>query len=300
MSAKHWVFSVNDIGHHFHQLKLAQEAFLNQLYLGELVQAVVYTTADLLRFDEGEDVTLVQPERLDGRDAQSSAIHAYRDWYILSHRSSKLVRRYPGVLQLTGDTAWTLDTAAAVANLNHCKQLLESAVVAAGNTQHARWLALRAVAPGVVANHLYRQVHCVADGHSPVASVTFAWARREVARRTSKDVEITRLSAAGVHLDVMERLDQVPEDADLLRCRPMRLQPMMTVRTIAPARVSNHVAALPVLILQEQPVKVGQLAPFDLSAAPVKQSRAKRTQREAVIPEVGLFVVATAHRSDSD
>lgn len=291
---------MNDIGHHFHQLKLAQEAFLNQLYLGELVQAVVYTTDDLLRFDEGEDVTLVQPERLDGRDAQSSAIHAYRDWYILSHHSSKLVRRYPGVLQLTGDTAWTLDTAAAVANLNRCKQQLESAVVAAGTTSHARWLALREVAPGVVANHLYRQVHCYADSHSPVASVTFAWARREVARRTSKDIELSRLAASGALPHTVDRLHQVPEDADLLRCRPMRLQPMMTVRTMAPARVTNHVAALPVLLLQAEATKVGQLAPFDLSTSPAKQARTKRSRREAVVPEAGLFVVAAAHRSDSD
>lgn len=229
--------------------------------------ALAYPLPNTPKGMESEPVKTIPVREHTGKEAISLAAACYQDLHISPSYSQKVARRTVGAIWLSplrDESA--LEIPDVVERINAAKTAIEEYVIGTFSTRKERFEALRAECPGIMTMHLYRHIRCFA--HENVLSVRFTWQRKDSLSNPAKNDLVRRIteelerSGPDYRLpleQLLARIDKVPEP--LLRVRrQVRVQPVANIRV--GDGLKTVTAPMPLLFVQEQPIKHKPLADF--------------------------------------
>tara|TARA_R110000850_G_scaffold6634_3_gene25575 strand:- start:922 stop:1791 length:870 start_codon:yes stop_codon:yes gene_type:complete len=229
--------------------------------------ALAYPLPNTPKGMEGEPVKTIPVREHTGEEAVSLAAACYQDLHINPSYSQKVARRTVGAIWLSPlRDASALEIPDLVERINAAKTAIEEYVIGTFSTRQERFEALRAECPGIMTMHLYRHIRCFS--HEKVLSVRFTWQRKDslskpvkndLVRRISEELERSGPDYRLPLEQLLSRLDRVPESSLRVR-RQVRVQPVANIRV--GDGLKTVTAPMPLLFIQEQPIKHKALAEF--------------------------------------
>lgn len=246
-------------------------------------QALVAPLPKTPRGLEDEPIMEIPVNPLSERAAVLAAIECYRDFHIHPTWSQKVARRTVGAIWFRPAEIKKNDTNSLRSNIdaiNNAKSAIETHITSQYSTRSERFEALRAECPAVMTMHLYRQVRLFLD--QSVRTVQFSWSRKdtllpgnkaELISRVEQELENASPEYAVPLEQLRERLASAPPDALRTR-RPARVQPVANLR-LDSRHTKTVTAPMPLLFVQNEPIKINPIRPFD--GKKQRQSRSDRS-----------------------
>lgn len=253
--------------------------------LEHLIQVTPYRIAQVSvipsipKGQEEEPIDFISMQTITGKLALKAATSAYKDIYIHPDYSQKSARRTPGAIWYCPHTSPdALNIAELVQRINNAKAAIETFIISTYPTRQLRFEALRQHLPGIMTLHLYRQIRCYLN--SGITSVGFTWQQKDSLTRPNKDkliMQIEQLIEQGsadqilALSQLLSKVSAAPQENLRVR-RKVKVQPAANVWSGASLRTVT--APLPILIIQSEPVEIGQLGDFRAN-----KDRKKRTDK---------------------
>ncbi|WP_370556817.1 DNA replication terminus site-binding protein (plasmid) [Edwardsiella tarda] len=261
--------------------------------------AYVAPITPTLRGAENDPTSHIVVSVQSGQDAINSAAQSYLDLHIDPELSQKASRRSVGIIWLS--PTWIGRAAAdniktTVERINTTKAAIEDFIISNYQTRHERFEALRAECPGVMTLHLYRQIRCYAQ--EDLSSIRFSWQRKDSLKKPNKNELVKRLQeeldrSGPTHRYPLELLLQKVIDTPehLLReRREVKVQPVANI--MAAGALKTVTAPLPIIVIQDNPLKIGMLRDFDASEQ--RRTRSDKTSSTLLGMFAGVAIEAIA------
>lgn len=227
-----------------------------------------------------------------GTEAVLAATQAYRDMHIHPDFCQKAARRTLGVLWYTPDQdERVLDIPVLVKRINDGKAAIEHYITRNYPARTARFEALRADCPGVMAVHLYRHIRCL--NNQGVTKIRFAWLRKDLLNKPDKaelmasiedDVQISSDERVAVLQSILAKVASTPAHQLRLR-RRAPVQPAANIKVVEPPQRTLS-ANMPIILIQQHRPDIKPPVSFLFAKA------ARRKVRSDKIPALTLGTFA--------
>lgn len=278
-------------------LTQALNQLIRQLKTLHYVHALATPVPPTTRGQEHQPIHAIELDYLQDNLAIDAICTSYTDLHIHPDYSQKSARRTPGVIVLSPAVigeATTQEIVTLIDRINHHKQQIESFITEHFQTRQARFEVRKKHLPGMMTLHLYRQIRYFYQ--EELVSVAFSWQRKDTLIKVNKEALIASIEQeyAQVASDQQLALEQLLakivhcDEAALRIRRAIKVQPIANITKIAGIEVVT--APLPIIVLQDDPVKVRPLLSFDSSV--------KRKTRSDKVPSeiLGTFNGETIER----
>ncbi|MBQ4833336.1 DNA replication terminus site-binding protein [Pseudoalteromonas sp. MMG010] len=257
---------------HFDLMTELSSLLIEELRGCEYSKAEFYQLPDIDANDEQTVPEFIKVNKLTGASAHESILNAYLNIYTKAGQSSKVLKRYPGVLVLKNPDTTAIKNR--IMQVNQAKADFKACVLSIDNND-ARFEAVHNAIPNLITLAAYRKIHCEVD--SPF-SVRFTWMHKHATKTLTKKLALEMLEKSASYnnprmidqhswLALVEqekmRVASLSEHEKLRIRRPTRVSPQVNVRYTAKQRY--HVsAALPFILINPQPdVKIGELKHYE-------------------------------------
>ncbi|BBN83944.1 DNA replication terminus site-binding protein [Pseudoalteromonas sp. A25] len=251
----------------FEQLSL----FCEEISQAEIINATYFQLPEVTKELEDKAPTIIKVSKLQGEEAVSKIVSAYKDLYIDNKVSSKVVQRHPGLL-IINDTNGQLIKR--LNNVNEAKQKFKELILEIPNND-ARFEAVHNAIPSLITLATYRKIH---SENAVPYSVRFTWMTKHATKTLTKDAALDLLSRSSNYSNprmidqqswqsLVEqekiRVSSLRNESKLRIRRPTRVSPEVNVRFTAQKRY--HVsAALPFILFNPHPeTKFGDLPNYE-------------------------------------
>ncbi|MCB5160753.1 DNA replication terminus site-binding protein [Marinomonas algarum] len=229
--------------------------------------ALAYPLPATLKGMESEPITKISFDEYRGKDALYHAAQCYQDLHIKPDYSQKVARRTVGAICLSPlKSPEALLLPELINDINTAKTAIENYIKTTFQSRNERFEALRAECPKIMTMHLYRHIRCLSE--QTIASARFSWQRKDSLSRPIKQ-ELLQRMVKEMHRSGFEhqlpleqliaKVENTPE-AQLRIRRPVPVQPVVNIKT--DEGIKTVTAPMPLIFIQEDPIKLKSLAEF--------------------------------------
>lgn len=281
---------------------------LNQLHqhllASRLVQAKVFTLPAPEYGEHQKPDAPIEVGRLTDAEAFTRALASWRHMFAGPGENTRLAYRLPGAVQVSPaepDRVLQL-----VREINECRKAFKAAMMDAdfkSANERFEFLHAPGMFPMLITLHMFRAIP-LAPPES--RSVSFCWANKPVMQRLTKEAVMENLEAScqtpPKHIvdpaawqaqleQEMVSLTTLPAGTQLQIRRPAPVQPQAWVYYGPPRTRRMFVAATPLLVVGESPIKIGDLKDYDPTTNSSPPTSPRLTDSEPLIPRLWLYRV---------
>lgn len=270
------------VAQHYQNILQDIDALRRLLKEVEPRQAIAASIAPLPKGETVRHHADIEIHPVFGREAVLTAAAAYRDMHIHPDFCQKAARRTPGVLWYApSQDQRVLEIPALVKRINGSKTAIEHYITRNYPTRTARFEALRADCPGVMAVHLYRHIRCLND--LDATQVRFSWLRKQLLSKPIKAslmeaIEQDMEAATDKKLELLQALlvniGSTPEHRLRLR-RRAPVQPAVNI-TFDGGSVQTINANMPIILIQQRRPDLKPPVSFSYDKAARKRVRSDK------------------------
>lgn len=221
---------------------------------------------------------------------------AFDKFYAEHDVSTKSTYRLPGAINIS--SCYDDDIIRVVDEINHKKNIFKSIVTKSISDANLRFELIHNAFPLLITLQVYRNIKVI---NEPVMSVRPFWGNKQSIVRVTKEAILERLERSKKYppndifkdewIEMVERervdVSNVPDNASLRIRRPVKVQPLMWVRNID-RKMTSIVNPLPLIVLSDRPVTVGQLKDFDANNIRHKNPP-KKNKRQLLVDRIHLY-----------